>query len=690
MISFFEEHFFVMGKVKKSAASKVIAEKDCQPEEIKFEVQGDDIIKEESTEEAQVTRNKHARLIVRNLSFKATEDKVKKFFSSHGELTDVKILKRPDGRLVGCCFVEYALKTSAAKAIAHLSGKPFLSRPIVVDWAVPKDKFLQRTSKNTAEDSEESGFHDDEDDKTKIKKEESEEDIDEKIEKDESDDSDSSVDDNVNQDDDDDDDDSGDDDIEAESEDEDHQIKQRKPLRESHDISEGCTVFVKNLPFSVDNQELRKCMQKFGPIYYALVCIDPLTEHSKGTGFVKFKSREVAEACLNAGKDGDIVIRNTVLETQPAMSRQDLHQGSKNKKIETKKDGRNLYLIKEGVILAGSPAAAGVSPADMAKRLQLEQWKTQMLRNLNKFVSRNRLVIQNLPASYDDNKLKALCLKNGGTNAVITEARVMRDLRNVDASGKGKSKEFGFVCFTNHENALHALRALNNNPDVFTSAKRPIVAFSIEDKKVLNIRQRRIEKSRAGLQRGQNSNESQKDWENKRREGKQNIGSMTYGKKQGAGKINNVDQTVPNRGQNKNVDNSKNEPLVEKKLTKKERRQLKRKKLFENQQSTAAAALPGNTESQKFMGETAKHGQSGIMSRQKLREQAELQTKSMKTKNKKDRSKKQLAALKIKQPKQKMAKPKDLRKEDNFSKLVNNYKNKLVSSEVERKKWYAE
>lgn len=47
----------------------------------------------------------------------------------------------------------------------------------------------------------------------------------------------------------------------------------------------------------------------------------------------------------------------------------------------------------------------------------------------------------------------------------------MRDLRNVDASGKGKSKEFGFVCFTSHENALHALRSLNNNPDIFTPAK---------------------------------------------------------------------------------------------------------------------------------------------------------------------------------------------------------------------------
>lgn len=51
------------------------------------------------------------------------------------------------------------------------------------------------------------------------------------------------------------------------------------------------------------------------------------------------------------------------------------------------------------------------------------------------------------------------------------------------------------------------------------------------------------------------------------------------------------------------------------------------------------------------MGESAKQGQSGIMSRQKLREQAELHSKMMKSNNKKERMKKQLAAIKIKQPK---------------------------------------
>lgn len=51
------------------------------------------------------------------------------------------------------------------------------------------------------------------------------------------------------------------------------------------------------------------------------------------------------------------------------------------------------------------------------------------------------------------------------------------------------------------------------------------------------------------------------------------------------------------------------------------------------------------------MGENAKQGQTGTLSRQKIREQAELHTKAFKSKNKKERVKKQLNTLKIKQPK---------------------------------------
>jgi len=159
------------------------------------------------------------------------------------------------------------------------------------------------------------------------------------------------------------------------------------------------------------------------------------------------------------------------------------------------------------VILAGTKAAEGVSASDMAKRLQIEQYKTQMLRNLNTFVARDRLVVHNLPATWDDAKLRSLFQKHGGKGAVIKEARVMRDLRQLDHKGVGQSKRFGFVTFGTHESALAALRSLNNNPNVFSKAQRPIICFSIESKTALKAKIRRQEKSRV-------KNPKSKDYKN--------------------------------------------------------------------------------------------------------------------------------------------------------------------------------
>lgn len=77
--------------------------------------------------------------------------------------------------------------------------------------------------------------------------------------------------------------------------------------------------------------------------------------------------------------------------------------------------------LNVSVVLAGSTAAAGVSAADMAKRLQIEQWKSQILRNLNMFVSRTRLVVHNLPPTLDDVKLRKIIERYVPSTAVIRE-----------------------------------------------------------------------------------------------------------------------------------------------------------------------------------------------------------------------------------------------------------------------------
>ena len=54
----------------------------------------------------------------------------------------------------------------------------------------------------------------------------------------------------------------------------------------------------------------------------------------------------------------------------------------------------------------------------------------------------------------------------------------MRDLNRIGGSKLGKSRGFAFINFTNHTDALQALRTTNNNPEVFGEKKVNRAEFS--------------------------------------------------------------------------------------------------------------------------------------------------------------------------------------------------------------------
>ena len=169
-----------------------------------------------------------------------------------------------------------------------------------------------------------------------------------------------------------------------------------------------------------------------------------------------------------------------------------LQQKQDDKKVNKKeeKDSRNLYLSREGLIREGTKAAIGVSKSDLKLRVNLEKRKKEMLKDLNRFISKDRLCFRNLPLDITDAKLKALILKFVEPKPKIEALKVMKDMKT------GKNKGFAFVSLVNHEMALQVLRSLNNNPEVFHKDQRPIIEFSIENRKALNARQKRLEKSR--------------------------------------------------------------------------------------------------------------------------------------------------------------------------------------------------
>ncbi|KAH8042626.1 hypothetical protein HPB51_024858 [Rhipicephalus microplus] len=429
-------------------------------------------------EEKAARKKRKPRLIVRNLSFKATEKTLRDCFSKYGSVVEVTIPKKPDGKMRGFAFVQFNETKSAIKAINGLNATEVLGRPIAVDFSLPKATYQQNvTAMNSAT--------------TKLADEgggpasphEESEDMSDDAEKHSSGASES---DNTEHSFSDMDEDDGDDESDCSAD--------VKPDRHSKGDTKN-TVFIRNLSFDSQQGDLETLMKQFGPCRYCLLCTDMDTGRSRGTAFVRFAQESSVDACLEAAASSPgIMLDGRRLDVVRALNRDELEEKQKEKKKQ-KKDRRNLYLAREGLVRPGTEAAQGVSPQDMTKRAKLQARKCKLLANLHYFVSPTRLSVHNLPPSVDDRKLRALFLENAPHGARITEARVMRNLKSPTAESYG----YGFVTFTKHEDALAALRELNNNPGTFGPKKRPIIEFCLENKAALLAKERRLQRSKQKL-----------------------------------------------------------------------------------------------------------------------------------------------------------------------------------------------
>src|SRR5438552_11324692 len=76
------------------------------------------------------------RLFVGNLPYDATEEEIRKHFSSVGNLSYVSIpLDRETGKKRGFAFVEFADAQQAQEAIKQFNNQPFKGRPVAVNEA---------------------------------------------------------------------------------------------------------------------------------------------------------------------------------------------------------------------------------------------------------------------------------------------------------------------------------------------------------------------------------------------------------------------------------------------------------------------------------------------------------------------------------------------------------------------------
>ncbi|XP_053741219.1 RNA-binding protein 28 [Synchiropus splendidus] len=504
-----------------------------------------------------------SRLIIRNLSFKCSEDDLKNVFSKFGTVVEAKIPLKPDGKMRGFAFVMFKNVSEASQALKAMNLKEINGRQVAVDWAVPKDKYVATNpassagSTNKEEEASKPGDKDNdtEDEEVIVKKQESsqktkapstaslksvkeqkkeepqsEEDEEEEEEEEDDDDDDDDEDEEDEDDpvideeeedeelegkkdaddtDEDEDDDDDDDDDDGDDEDEELELSPKTGPKKTvlpSDVKEGRTVFIRNLSFDTEEEGLEEVLLQFGEMNYIKIVLHPDTEHSKGCAFAQFKTKESADKCIAASQDegqsGGIRVDGRKLFVVAAVTREDAVKLKVDKK-KVESGTRNLFLAREGLIRAGTKAAEGVSEADMAKRARFEEVKRTKLRDQSIFVSKTRLCIHNLPKSVDQKKFRTLCLQpfKGNKRVRIVECRVMYDKKPQKGQVMGHSLGYGFVQFQEHEDALAALRYLNNNPDIFSEQKRPIVEFSLEDLRKLKIKEMRQQKNKEHLKR---------------------------------------------------------------------------------------------------------------------------------------------------------------------------------------------
>jgi RNA recognition motif-containing protein len=80
------------------------------------------------------------KLYVGNLSFTATEDELREYFSQAGTPDTVAIIKdRLTGKSRGFGFVEMSSEGEATQAIEQLDGKEFKGRPLKINEARARD-----------------------------------------------------------------------------------------------------------------------------------------------------------------------------------------------------------------------------------------------------------------------------------------------------------------------------------------------------------------------------------------------------------------------------------------------------------------------------------------------------------------------------------------------------------------------
>ena len=183
--------------------------------------------------------------------------------------------------------------------------------------------------------------------------------------------------------------------------------------------NQGVNLYIKNLDGTIDDERLRKEFTPFGTITSAKVMLEE--GRSKGFGFVCFSSPEEAAKAIR-------VMNGRTIGAKPLYVA--LFQSKEDRKAHLALQHMQQMVKAE---------------CQQELKCKFEQLNTEGT-DCNQGL---KLFINNLDGTIDDKRLR----KEFTPFGTITSAKVMLE--------EGRSKGFGFVCFSSPEEATKAIRVMN-------------------------------------------------------------------------------------------------------------------------------------------------------------------------------------------------------------------------------------
>eukprot|EP00750_Incisomonas_marina_P020109 INCI3729.1.p1 GENE.INCI3729.1~~INCI3729.1.p1 ORF type:complete len:1103 (-),score=306.17 INCI3729.1:172-3480(-) len=412
---------------------------------------------------------KSCRLIVRNLTFKATRKDVVDAFARFGPIAQVHMPdaaesldeRKKGGKQAkhrGFAFVQFLFKQDAVRALKAVNMTNIKGRPVAVDWMATTSSAAQadQTPSLTelsdmqikADDDEQP--NDEDEDRASGDEGSDEENADGKEHTDGSDDEES----DEAEGDEDEDDDGDDEDANQET-----KARAKTPLSDVGDAVKGTTLFLCNLALSTSRRQLSSVFKDFGSLKSIYLVRDRSSGAFRGSAFVQFRDQKSADAALeryaydqpkgqyshkyrDTDKAGQSIVDanekaqpeatpRLVLDGRAIVVRRAVDRETSSRLAaageKRRKDKRNMYLLEEGHVAAGSTAAEGLTDREIEKRqASMRERRQRLQKSPVFFVSPTRLAIQNMNTTGDvhlQQKLKKIftqATRDGFKHGLVT------------------------------------------------------------------------------------------------------------------------------------------------------------------------------------------------------------------------------------------------------------------------------